>query len=301
MKQNNYAVPMVPTAHICVNKSRIKLYNQGVDMPTYYLQSGTSFQFELFNPTINVLLAKIILNGKAISQGGLVINPGQRVFLDRYLDVAQKFLFDTYEVSNTAEVKHAIQNNGDIKIQFFKERPEYFPPVTIRPQYYTYRGCFTNTGGYNNGGNGIVNLGSGYNHNQYFVGSTCDLNKSNATFTSNSGPVVTSSVSSYSVSTDSLKLGSTLIQESQNEMPSLRRKKSLETGRVEKGSHSNQEFNYVNKSFEYYAFHTIEYKLLPISQKINTANDLNVKRYCTSCGSKLGKTDKFCSKCGKKA
>ena len=155
--------------------------------------------------------------------------------------------------------------------------------------------------GYNNGGNGIVNLGSGYNHNQYFVGSTCDLNKSNATFTSNSGPVVTSSVSSYSVSTDSLKLGSTLIQESQNEMPSLRRKKSLETGRVEKGSHSNQEFNYVNKSFEYYAFHTIEYKLLPISQKINTANDLNVKRYCTSCGSKLGKTDKFCSKCGKKA
>jgi hypothetical protein len=81
----------------------------------------------------------------------------------------------------------------------------------------------------------------------------------------------------------------------------VRSKKSIETGRVEKGSHSDQEFNYVNKSFEYIAFHTVEYKLLPVSQKINTVADINVKRYCTNCGSKLGKTDKFCANCGKKS
>jgi len=76
--------------------------------------------------------------------------------------------------------------------------------------------------------------------------------------------------------------------------------KSVETGRVEMGSDSDQEFKYVNKSFEYSAFHTVEYKMLPISQKVNTVEDLNVKRYCTQCGAKSGKTDNFCASCGKK-
>jgi hypothetical protein len=80
-----------------------------------------------------------------------------------------------------------------------------------------------------------------------------------------------------------------------------RSKKSVETGRVEQGSHSDQKFETVNKKFEYYPFHTVEYKMLPVSQKVNTAADVNVKRYCTNCGSKLGKTDKFCSNCGTKA
>jgi rRNA maturation endonuclease Nob1 len=57
----------------------------------------------------------------------------------------------------------------------------------------------------------------------------------------------------------------------------------------------------VDKKFEYWAFHTIEYKMLPVSQKINTVEDINVKRYCTNCGAKLGKGDKFCSSCGTKA
>ena len=121
MKTNNYCVPKVPTANIAVNKSRIKLYTKNVDMPTYYLEKGQEFQIELFNPTTDVVLAKIILNGTALSQGGLVLNPGQRVFLDRYFDVAKKFLFDTYEVSKSSEVMEAIKNNGDVKIEFYKE------------------------------------------------------------------------------------------------------------------------------------------------------------------------------------
>ena len=62
-----------------------------------------------------------------------------------------------------------------------------------------------------------------------------------------------------------------------------------------------QKFEYVNKSFDYYAFHTVEYKLLPVSQKINTVEDIQVKVYCTNCGSKLSKGHKFCGHCGTKA
>ena len=116
----------VPSANICINKSRVKLYNKSGEMPTYYLQKQTEFQIELFNPTTDVVLAKITLNNNSISQGGLILNPGQRIFLERYLDIPKKFLFDTYEVSNTNEVKKAIENNGDFKVEFFKEKKQFY-------------------------------------------------------------------------------------------------------------------------------------------------------------------------------
>jgi hypothetical protein len=64
---------------------------------------------------------------------------------------------------------------------------------------------------------------------------------------------------------------------------------------------SNKIYKTFNKDFEWFAFHTIEAKLLPVSQKVNTAEDINVKRYCTNCGAKLAKGDKFCATCGTKA
>jgi Zn finger protein HypA/HybF involved in hydrogenase expression len=77
--------------------------------------------------------------------------------------------------------------------------------------------------------------------------------------------------------------------------------KSIETGRVEQGSVSDQKVVTVDKKFEYWAFHTIECKMLPVSQKINTVEDIHVKVYCTNCGSKLSKGHKFCGHCGTKA
>ena len=302
MKQNICA-PSVPTANLAVNKSRVKLYSKGLDMPTYYLQKGQEFQFELFNPTSDVVLAKIQLNGKVISQGGLIINPGQRLFLDRYLDVAQKFLFDTYEVGETAEVKKAIENNGDIKVEFYKERQEN-PPIRITPNW-TYRTNIyysnTNIGGSNFTGTDTQFLRNGtISTNSLTNGSvtTTNVSTGNASFT----PSVSSNLFNLSNSKttfDSFSDDFNAVKDVKRTL--ARNKKSIETGRVEKGSHSEQEFTYVNKSFEYSPFHIVEYKLLPVSQKVNTADDINVKVYCTNCGSKLGKTDNFCANCGKKA
>lgn len=311
MKTNNYCVPKVPTANIAVNKSRIKLYTKNVDMPTYYLEKGQEFQIELFNPTTDVVLAKIILNGTALSQGGLVLNPGQRVFLDRYFDVAKKFLFDTYEVSKSSEVMEAIKNNGDVKIEFYKEtKPvEFNMPIfisnadwTYRPQ--TYYNNNTGSGGWaNTPSSGNINLTHG----------TSDLYKSGTLSTQgmvNSDSVSYSSTVNYSDDMKSMNvnlsrniLGDTEAMKNVKRSPIRARKmsKTIETGRVEQGSISDQKFKTVNKNFEYFPFHTIEYKLMPLSQKINTVADISVKRYCTNCGHKLGKTDKFCSSCGKKA
>ena len=49
MKKTNVCTPSVPTAHIAVNKSRIKLYDKSGEMPTYYLQKLNYFTLELYN------------------------------------------------------------------------------------------------------------------------------------------------------------------------------------------------------------------------------------------------------------
>lgn len=301
----------VPTANLAVNRSRIKIYNKQGDMPTYYLQKNQEFQIELFNPTTDVVLAKIILNGKPISQGGLVLNPGQRVFLERYLDVAKKFLFDTYEVANTNEVKEAIENNGDFKVEFFRERQQFNNPFLLT----------TNSGTFNRGANYYPLNGTS---SGYLGQTTTNINGCVSTFTTNSmntlGMNVTNTAS-YSApipttnaffnNTGSATMDGMLsfdnsnVEYSQKTLPikmlRAKKSKSIETGRVEQGSSSDQKIKTIDKDFEYHSFHTIEYKMLPISQKINTAEDINVKVYCTNCGAKLGKGHKFCSSCGAKA
>jgi hypothetical protein len=320
MKQSILApTKKVPTANLAVNRSRIKIYNKQGEMPTYYLQKGQEFQIELFNPTTQVVLAKIILNGKAISQGGLVLNPGQRVFLERYLDVAKKFLFDTYEVANTKEVKEAIENNGDFKVEFFRERqPVYHNPFILTNGSTTLNGGNTIYGGpnYNSG------ILRGSSAGGYVGQTTTNINGSVSTFTTNSmntmGLTNTASYSSEIPTADAffhntgsatmdgmLSFDNSNVTYSEKTLPikmlRAKKSKSIETGRVEQGSSSDQKIKTIDKDFEYFSFHTIEYKMLPISQKINTAEDINVKVYCTNCGAKLGKGHKFCSSCGTKA
>ena len=308
MKQTICGPTGLPTANLAVNKSRIKIHKPVGSLPTYYLENNTEFQIELFNPTTDTVLAKIELNGKTIGQAGLVLRPGQRVFLERYFDVAKKFKFETYEVSNTAEVQKAIAENGDLKVQFFKEsKPYYSNPILFvgnsnnglwnsQPPYYGSGTPDWMLRGSNSAGANI-NASNGMN-------TTTLYNSSSGTLTS-----CTLSTANFNNLADAKKSEVTmdmLNMDLEKESPSsnslgkrLRKTKSIETGRVEAGSSSDQKFDYVDKSFDYYAFHTVEYKMLPVSQKVNTVNDVNIKRFCTNCAAKHTPTAKFCSQCGR--
>jgi len=313
MKQTTSG-PVSPSANLCIGKSRIKRYNNAGELPTYYLQKGQEFAVELFNPTQDVILCKISLNNKPIAQGGLVLNPGERVFLDRYIDVPKKFLFDVYEVSNTEEVKKAIEKNGDFKVEFFKERIINNPIIINYPNTVsTSKSNFTiyGTGGSSNIPCSNTNGSSTTtNFNNCTSSSSTAFISNNAFYTNTSGissPTNLNSTKSYSSNNDS----SATMDWMQPDMditidsapvlkPQTRSRKSIETGRVEMGSNSNQQLTRVNKNWEYFYFHKVEYKMLPISQKINTSADIKVKRYCVNCGAKIGKTDNFCSQCSHK-
>ena len=313
MKQTTCGPTGLPSAYIALNKSRIKVYHKE-KLPTYYLAKGTEFMIELFNPTSDTVLAKIHLNGTAIAQGGLVLRPGERVFLERYIDVAKKFLFDTYEVNNTAEVRKAIAENGDLKVEFYREsKPAYIPPIdlpwytnhyhyhydnTYRPYY---NPSYFNTTVNNTGLNltGTITTSSAIGGTFDASTTTASYNASNSTYTSGIANAGSGSVTMDWMSNETApKLKQ---KRGLQKLGDVLRSKSIETGRVEAGASSGQKLEYVSKSFDSYAFHTVEYKMLPLSQKVNSSEDLNVKRYCTSCGAKQKEGYKFCPSCGTKA
>lgn len=290
MYKTTTGVP-TPQANLAINKSRIKLYGKNSQDPTYYLKKGQEFEIELFNPTKDTIMAKISLNGKPIAQGGLVLKPGVRVFLDRYIDVARKFKFDTYEVGNSAEVKKAIEDNGDFKVEFFREQQPIVTTITTSNNWGwdTYKGGFFNT--------------------------TCDTNLgasasgiSNGTYTTNCGSVSNYSADIQPVSARACMDGLDFAPQElkRSAAPNLKilkkrvqaKAKTIETGRVEEGSKSNQTMEKVYMNWESFPFHTLEYKMLPVSQKINTVEDIQVKRYCSNCGNKQKPNFKFCPSCG---
>ena len=230
-----------PSAFITVRKQRQKQNGKNV-----YLHDRTEFEIELHNPTNDSILAKISLNGNRISNSGVVLKPGERVFLERYLDEDRKFLFETYEVSDSKTNQRAIENNGLVIVEFFNKM------------------LFTNyghLGGYT------------YLNNQLLYGSGSGIVNGNPTIFNTTGlgnsNIIGNTSTSYA---------------------------KIETGRVEKGSESDQEFGTSYEIFNTNVSWVKEWKILPFSAKDMTTKDLIKK--CGGCGTKVKDNYKFCPQCG---
>ena len=129
-----------PSANIAVNRNRLKHYTNGV----VYLKSGTHFEIELFNPTQIKVLAQIKIDGVDISQAGIAIRPGERVFLDRWIDVPLKFLFETYEADLTDTSNKSIESNGKIHVEFYNESINMMPIPNVWNYGTSYGGTTVN-------------------------------------------------------------------------------------------------------------------------------------------------------------
>lgn len=258
----------VPSAHLTRKKSRLKVYNGH----NVFLNDGDNFEFELHNPKNKSVLVKIKLNGEYISTAGVVIRPGQRVFLERFLDSNNKFVFSTYSVRDNDENRSAIAHNGDVEIEFYdEETPNYYPHLS---------------GG--NWSNGWTKMNTG---TPYY---------GDITFTTNSMGVPTSNTNSL-YSNNSFE-GPNIRSKFDTSKTILRSnsksKKSIETGRVEKGDSSNQTFTNSYQNFSYAVSKRYEFKILPSSQKNKTSDE--IRQYCTECGSKIKQKYKYCYNCGNK-
>ena len=284
MKTNKYSTMTA----IAVNKSLLKEYQTSYGR-TVYLDKDSEFQIKLFNPTTNTIGAEVFINGKSIGVP-IIIRPGQLIWLERYLDEARKFRFDTYEVEmSSEEVREAIANNGDIKVKFYKE---------IAP---TYKGV--TTFGFN--APTLVNSEINYSNitcsaNDTYSVNDCNLKNISQTLCS------CDSDAAFSISPSSFKLNAEFSRGlskpksfSKTATMDWSQPKSNETGRVEKGGYSDQRFTTVNIDLEGLAFITETIKILPKSQKPVYKEDLQ-KLYCTECGRKVKPKFKYCPFCGGK-
>lgn len=227
-------------AWLARNKSRLKIY----DNSKVYLNDNDEFEIELYNPFSERIMAQITLNGSSENMQ-IVLNPGQRVFLERFLSEKKKFKFSTYNVEDTKEAKSAIANNGKVSIVFYKENFGWInsPGITW------INGSSDNFRLYNSGGN------------------SADLSR--PTFTTSSYVNFSSDFSN-----------------------------KIETGRVEKGNYSSQEFSSTDGNFNTY-LSQFNYQILPISTKVVEASE--IRHYCTECGTRVRNSNwKYCPKCGNK-
>ena len=275
----NYATQVgKPTAHITKKKSRLKVYNGHI----VFLNDKDNFEFEIHNPKQKSVLCKIKLNGEYISTSGVVLRPGQRVFLERFLDSNNKFEFSTYKVKDTSENRSAIDLNGDVQIEFYDEQViNNNLVITNRPIY----GSGLYYGGRSNDyipklGTTICTTG-GVGHT-----TTTTYNNSNVSFTSSVIP--TSLRSKFDAS-------NTLLGASK---PRNKKNNSIETGRVEKGEQSKQSFTNSYEQFNYSPSHTVKFKIQPTSTKNIVVEE--IRQYCTECGTKMKSNYKFCPSCGNK-
>ena len=211
-----------------------------------YLTDSEEFEIELFNPLTECILADIKLNGQSISKTGLVLKPGQRFYLDCFIDDNKKFIFSTYEVDGTLESLTAINNNGKLEVYFYKESvvsinnwKDRFNTVIIEryyPSYPTYP-YWTTTPYY---GTGTSNIYGGTTTN--IIGTTTTNTTGSFTLNENSMNQLNS--------TSNIPIGG-----------------SLETGRVERGSNSKQKFKEIDMEFDKYHISSVFLEMLPESRK----------------------------------
>lgn len=248
----NHSIDSVPSAFITKNKQRVRQHGNNI-----YLKNGDEFEIELFNPLQKSILAKIKLNGEFISSTGLILKPGQRIFLERYFDKPNKFKFEAYEVESSPEALHAIKVNGLLDVMFYLESRE--PDWLITTTSYPY--CVTSQTG---------SIWGGSPYGEAYGGTlTGDI-----TFATN--VCTTTAINSYNFYTSNA---------------------SVETGRVEQGSYSNQNFTSSYEKFNQHYSYSSSWKILPASLKPHDSKD--IKLYCHECGTRIKKsTHKFCYNCG---
>lgn len=247
----------VPSAWIVNSNDRGR---KSIKKGKVYLQDKEEFQIELYNPTTNCVLADIKLNGNSISKSGLVLNPGQRFYLDCFIDDKKKFIFNTYEVDETDETAEAIAKNGLLEVFFYKESVVTLEnwndkfnriltgrtyPYCVYPTY-PWGGVYYGTG-----------ITTGICNTTTTAGNfnLTNVSTSNAYYSSNTTPINASYTNNVSLTSDTIG-GNTNLNT-----------RSIETGRIEKGQKSQQKFESIDMDFDKYYIASTILQILPESRK----------------------------------
>ena len=230
-----------------------------------FLEDKEEFEIEIFNPLTVSVLADIKLNGQSISKTGLVVKPGQRVYLDCFIDDKKKFKFSTYEIENSGEALEATQNNGVLEVFFYKE-----DVITLN----NWQRRFDRI---------IVEKHYPYNPYPWYNPYTIYGTGGGSTFTTNGSSRIWQSNVLGTITTSNAYYSSNNSYTSQVDLPNLNiagslSTNSIETGRVEKGEKSKQKFTEVDIDFEANYISSTIIQMLPESRKPAEIKQIKTKQ-----------------------
>ena len=295
-----------PSAIVTVNGSEKKIY----DNNQIFLNPNDNFEFRFFNPLQEKLGIEIIFNGQKKDKSLLILNPGEDVSIDRFLDDKKKMKYSTYFINgkNEQAVK-ATEKNGLVTFNFYKEKlwnNNYWSgninytgtssgnnlPYFGNTNVYGVQGNMGTIG--NNGVSGTLDVSGNLDVSESITNST-----DYSVYSDYIDNLTTSDVTS-DVTLDSMNIASTytasLGDTTKSFTPQNQTYEKLETGRVEKGEESNQDFETIDTKFQSTPFHTISYMLKPESTKQQNIGE--IRNYCPNCSYRIRKKSwNYCPKC----
>jgi hypothetical protein len=262
-----------PSVYLAVNGNRIKTYNEDNEVRAY-LKDETEFQLEFHNDSDCYVKADITINGQ-FQDNSLVLRPHQHFYLERFMDEKKKFMFNTFLTGNDdiEKLKEIIAKNGRIEVRFYKE---------LIPTSLTTWTTFGN---------------KTYNSTIYTNTSTDD----NIKYTSGIINESNSPEGTLSLDSEFRSMHHNSVQ-CRVEEP-----KEIETGRIEAGKKSNQEFKSISKYWEFFSCASFSYHIMPESQrpkvvKVKKQKNIiqadDIRTYCQECGRRVKNGWKFCPGCG---
>jgi hypothetical protein len=291
-KLPNRAIQSKPSAWIVTNnqKDKSKPSDRGrksIKNGKVYLKDGQEFEIELHNPLQECVLCDIKLNGQSISKNGLVLKPGERFYLDCFIDDKKKFIFKTYEVESSEESEKAIEKNGLLEVFFYKEstltikdwktrfdrviierHQVYYPYYPYYP-YWPYRpmptiiyGSETTNIGKDSGVLNNVTTNT-VNNNIIYGSETTNIGKDSG---------VLNNVTTNTVNNNSLYTRNLNVSNFSGNLTSI--SGSIETGRVEKGTPSSQKFTEIDMDFDNNYIASTIIQILPESRKPVETKDI---------------------------
>jgi len=253
---------------------------------TVYIPFGSEYSFLIKNLNTTRALVNIFIDGDNVIEGGLVLNAGQEVDLERYvkngnLNAGNKFKF----IERTQAIEDGPRGikleDGLVRIEFQFEKP-YVPPVN--------RGWITASGSTNqnsiypasfNVNGALRSVDFSQNGQVMAQAASAAVDK----YCADNGIVNKSEVHDGMATMDWMDMNQTV----------------NDVGITVPGSRSEQKFQTTFMGAMEAEKHTIVLKLLgetPNNKPVLAPVTVKAKQECDTCGHKNKATAKFCNKCG---
>jgi hypothetical protein len=257
---------------------------------TVYIPFGSEYSFLIKNLNTTRALVNIFIDGEDVIEGGLVLNAGQEVDLERYvkngnLSVGNKFKF----IERTAAIEDGPRGtkleDGLVRIEFQFEKP-YVPPLN--------RGWIAASGGI-----------GGSTGQWYGTNSPASFNVNGALRSvdfSQNGQVMAQAASAAvdKYCADNGIVNKSEVHDGMATMDWMDAPKN-DIGITVPGSRSEQKFQKTFMGAMEAEKHTIVLKLLgetPDNKPVLKPVNVKMKPKCVTCGKQNKANAKFCTECG---